>query len=93
MLTLLFLLSGMNNKLKGKHIMSSLNSVENSFIQQHVTLKGITEKLGLSMSLSQAGWVVKDPLDRSMLMTSQQFPKEIGALEEKLRRIFLNRLN
>lgn len=73
--------------------MSSLNSVENSFIQQHVTLKGITEKLGLSMSLSQAGWVVKDPLERSMLMTSQQFPKEIGALEEKLRRIFLNRLN
>lgn len=73
--------------------MSSLNSVENSFIQQHVTLKGITEKLGLSMSLSQSGWVVTDPLERSMLMTSQQFPKEIGALEEKLRRIFLNRLN
>ncbi|MCU7940703.1 MAG: hypothetical protein KZQ64_09155 [gamma proteobacterium symbiont of Bathyaustriella thionipta] len=70
--------------------MITLNSVENSFIQQHVTLSSITQKLGLSMDLSDLGWVVKDPQDRTLLMTSKQVPKEIGALEEKLRRVFFN---
>ena len=69
--------------------MLSLNSVENSFIQQHVTLSGITQKLGLTMSLGESGWVVSDPMHRTLIMTSRQLPNEIGALEDKLRRVFL----
>jgi len=71
-------------------IMTTLSSVEYSLIQQHMTLASITQKLGLTMDLSESGWVVKDPMERSLLMTHQQLPKEIGALEEKLRRVFLN---
>ncbi len=71
--------------------MTTLSSVEYSFIQQHMTLASITQKLGLTMDLNESGWVVKDPHDRSLLMSSRQFPKEIGALEEKLRNIFLNK--
>ncbi len=70
--------------------MTTLPSVEYSFIQQHMTLASITQKLGLTMDLNESGWVVKDPLERSLLMTRHQLPKEIGALEEKLRRVFLN---
>jgi len=73
--------------------MSNLYSIERSFIQQHVTLSGITQKLGLSMSLSESGWIVKDPLERILVMTAQQVPEEIGALEDKLRRVFLSKLN
>lgn len=70
--------------------MSDLNSVENSFIQQHVTLAGITQKLGLNMSLGELGWVVSDPMQRSLIMTSRQVPDEMGALEDKLRRVFFS---
>ena len=70
--------------------MTTLSSIENSFIQQHVTLSSITQKLGLSVDLSDLGWVVKDHRERTLLMTSRQVPKEIGELEEKLRRVFLN---
>ncbi len=70
--------------------MNTLSSVEYSFIQQHMTLTSITQKLGLTMELNESGWVVKDPQERSLLMTNHQLPKEIGALEEKLRRVFLN---
>jgi len=35
--------------------MLALNSVENSFIQQHFTLSGITQKLGLNMSFGELG--------------------------------------
>ncbi len=70
--------------------MTTLSSVEYSFIQQHMTLASITQKLGLSVDLNESGWIVKDPMERSLLMTRQQLPKEIGALEEKLRRVFLN---
>jgi len=70
--------------------MLSINSVENSFIQQHVTLSGITQKLGLSISLGDLGWVVSDPMQRSLIMTSRQVPNEIGALEDKLRRVFFS---
>ena len=73
--------------------MSGLNSVESSLIEQHFTLKAITEKLGLSMRLSPSCWLVQDPYERSMLMTRQQLPKEAGALEDKLRRVFLSQLN
>ncbi len=73
--------------------MQSLNSIQNSLIEQHIILKGVTDKLGLSMSLNEAGWLVKDPYEHSMLMTRQQLPTETGALEDKLRRVFLNRLN
>ncbi len=73
--------------------MPILNSVESSLIEQHFTLKAITEKLGLSMRLSPSGWLVQDPYERSMLMTRQQLPKEAGALEDKLRRVFLSQLN
>lgn len=75
---------------KKEKIMTTLSSIDNSFIQQHVTLSCITQKLGLSVDLSDSGWVVKDPQERTLLMTSRQVPKEIGALEEKLRRVFLN---
>ena len=71
--------------------MRTLSSVEYSFIQQHMTLTSITQKLGLTMDLNESGWVVKDPQERSLLMTRNQIPKEIGALEEKLRYIFLNK--
>lgn len=70
--------------------MSTLASIEHSFIQQHMTLASITQKLGLTMDLNESGWIVKDPQERSLLMTRHQLPKEIGALEEKLRRVFLN---
>jgi len=70
--------------------MTTLSSVEYSFIQQHMTLTSVTQKLGLTMDLNESGWVVKDPQERSLLMSSQQLPMEIGALEEKLRRVFLN---
>ena len=70
--------------------MSGINSVENSFIQQHVTLSGITQKLGLRMSLGELGWVVSDPMQRSLIMTSRQVPDEMGALEDKLRRVFFS---
>jgi len=70
--------------------MLSINSVNNSFIQQHVTLSGITQKLGLSMSLGELGWIVSDPMQRSLIMTSRQVPNEIGALEDKLRRVFFS---
>jgi len=70
--------------------MTTLTNIECSFIQQHMTLTSITQKLGLTMDLNESGWIVKDPMERSLLMTRQQLPKEIGALEEKLRRIFLN---
>lgn len=70
--------------------MKSLNSVETSFIQQHVSLSGITRKLGLSMNLCESGWVVSDPMQRTLIMTSNQVPDEIGALEDKLRRVFFN---
>ena len=68
--------------------MNQLISVERSFIQQHVTLLGITRKLGLSMELNESGWVVRDPMDRALLMTTRQFPDGMGALEDKLRRVF-----
>ena len=70
--------------------MTTLNSVERSFIQQHVTLAGITQKLGLNMSLNEAGWVVTDPMNRCLTMTPRQMPQEMGALEDKLRRVFMN---
>ncbi|GEM_PF-5687748 len=70
--------------------MLKLNSIENSFIQQHAILSGITQKLGLHMSLNDAGWVVTDPLQRCLVMTARQIPKEAGALEDKLRRVFFN---
>jgi hypothetical protein len=70
--------------------MSILNNVENSFMQQHVILSGITKKLGLSMTLGESGWVVSDPMQRSLIMNSRQVPSEMGALEEKLRRVFFN---
>ena len=70
--------------------MSHLNSVKRSFIQQHVILMGITQKLGLSMELNETGWVVKDPMDRALIMTSRQIPEEMGAIEDKLRRVFFN---
>ena len=70
--------------------MTTLSSVEYSFIQQHMTLASITQKLGLTMDLNESGWIVKDPQERSLLMTRHQLPREIGALEEKLRRVFLN---
>jgi hypothetical protein len=70
--------------------MMHLNSVENSFIQKHVSISGITQKLGLNMNLCEAGWVVSDPLNRQLLMTPSQVPQEMGALEDKLRRVFLN---
>lgn len=70
--------------------MSHLNSAKNSFIQQHVILMGITQKLGLSMELNETGWVVRDPMDRALIMTSRQIPEEMGALEDKLRRVFFN---
>ena len=73
--------------------MQTLNSVANSLIEQHITLKGVTEKLGLSLHLSPSGWLVQDPCKRSMLMTRQQLPKEAGALEDKLRRVFISQLN
>lgn len=70
--------------------MLSLNSVESSFIQQNVTLSGITQKLGLTMSLGDLGWVVSDPMQRTLIMTFRQVPNEIGALEDKLRRVFFS---
>lgn len=73
--------------------MQTLNSIENSLIEQHITLKGVTDKLGLSMQLSSTGWLVQDPFERSMLMTRQQLPAEAGALEDKLRRVFMSQLN
>ena len=68
--------------------MNNINAVQNSLIQQHAILKGITEKLGLNMGISEEGWVVKDHQDHLLIMNSRQVPSEIGALEEKLRRIF-----
>ena len=68
--------------------MNHLMSIERSIIQQHAILMGITQKLGLSMELSESGWVVKDPMNRSLLMTTRQFPDGMGALEDKLRRVF-----
>ena len=73
--------------------MQFLNSIRNSLIEQHIILKVVTDKLGLSMSLNEAGWLVKDPYEHSMLMTRQQLPREAGALEDKLRRVFLSHLN
>ena len=70
--------------------MIHLNSIEHSFIQQHVTLAGITQKLGLSISLNESGWIVSDPMNRSLMMTPGQVPQEMGALEDKLRRVFMN---
>ena len=70
--------------------MLALNSVENSFIQQHVSLSGITQKLGLRMTLGELGWIVSDPMQRTLIMTSKQVPKEMGALEDKLRRVFFS---
>ncbi|MCN4144729.1 MAG: hypothetical protein LC437_06655 [Thiohalomonas sp.] len=75
---------------KKEKIMTILSSIENSFIQQHVTLSLYYPKLGLSVDLTDSGWVVKDPQERTLLMSSRQVPKEIAALEEKLRRVFLN---
>lgn len=70
--------------------MAYLNSVERSFIQQHVTLAGITQKLGLNMTLDESGWIVSDPMNRSLTMSPGQVPEEMGALEDKLRRVFMN---
>ncbi|MCW8929881.1 MAG: hypothetical protein OQL19_06550 [Gammaproteobacteria bacterium] len=70
--------------------MKNLNSIENSFIEQHVILSGITQKLGLNMSLGESGWVVTDPMERTLIMTTRQVPNEMGALEDKLRRVFFN---
>ncbi|MDX2505382.1 MAG: hypothetical protein QNL62_13025 [Gammaproteobacteria bacterium] len=68
--------------------MNNLSAIKNSLIQQHTLLKGITEKLGLRMGISEQGWVVRDHQDHLLIMNSHQVPDEIGALEEKLRRIF-----
>lgn len=68
--------------------MNHLKSIECSFIQQHAILAGITQKLGLTMELNETGWVVRDPANRALLMTTRQFPDGMGALEDKLRRVF-----
>lgn len=70
--------------------MAPLSMIENSIIHQYTLINSITEKLGLSMSLNEQGWVVKDHQDHCLLMNIQQVPREIGALEEKLRRVFFN---
>ena len=70
--------------------MLDLKSIESSFLQQHVTLSGITQKLGLNMSLGELGWIVSDPMQRTLIMTSRQVPNEMGALEDKLRRVFFS---
>lgn len=68
--------------------MNYLNVMQNSLIQQHTLLKSITEKLGLRIGVSEEGWVVTDHLDHRLIMNTQQVPNEIGALEDKLRRVF-----
>ena len=70
--------------------MSYLNIIENSLLQQHALLKGINEQLGLHVSISEQGWIVKDHQEHVLILPTRQVPGEIGALEEKLRRVFFN---
>ncbi len=69
--------------------MAPLSLIENSIIYQYTLISSITEKLGLNMSLNEEGWVVRDHNEHFLVMSTRQVPKEVGALEEKLRRVFL----